>query len=414
MTRERSDAPFEPRVPLALAETSVDFAALKAEILYRRERIEKAVEPDVLRIAYAIARFGIEPQATVAALAARLERELQAVALGGYRAAREEVKVLRRNLSKPRETEKDLSKIFELHAVPDAGRFAVVATAGLRGVYYLLRLRSQRTAVAVTTRIRQRYGQLAGQADAARDLFPVGSKQLHLHVLEQVGETLNLGRTAGVMTMPERPEFAMRSEQLDKRTCVPCGELHGTIARVGTPEYFAILPPSGCLGGGRCRAVMVFADEERDVRGPEPSEEELARIRREARGGGGGGRGRPPAPPGEPPDFHPDRIPRSENAEIDDAKITDYLLVGDKARLFAGLGYTLENWQDLRAALLYELPRVKGEFSRANPIAGENWRADIELRGPTGQALIRTVWQLVAGQRPRLITAYRSPRRRSG
>jgi hypothetical protein len=94
-------------------------------------------------------------------------------------------------------------------------------------------------------------------------------KQLHLSVLETTGLALNLGRAEGAMTAPGGPPtYSLRSEQLDRNTCGQCERLHGEITQVDTAEFFEGLPPAGCLGGGRCRGVVVFADGPSDLRAP--------------------------------------------------------------------------------------------------------------------------------------------------
>jgi hypothetical protein len=97
---------------------------------------------------------------------------------------------------------------------------------------------------------------------------------LHNAVLEMIGHVLNLGRTHAayggelpVLTaeLDSPVLWAMRSEQLDTNTCSPCDKLHGRIVRLLSPEYMALLPPSSCLGRGRCRGIMVYADDPGDL-----------------------------------------------------------------------------------------------------------------------------------------------------
>lgn len=61
------------------------------------------------------------------------------------------------------------------------------------------------------------------------------------------------------------PTFSMRSEQLDKNTCAACEQYHGTIVQADSDDFYAMLPPAHCFGGGRCRGVMVFADGVSDL-----------------------------------------------------------------------------------------------------------------------------------------------------
>jgi hypothetical protein len=152
--------------------------------------------------------------------------------------------------------------------IRDAGRYGKYARQGLDGVNALIVMRAADTAeeVAKVAAIYSLYEsdyemKVAAAADAA-------ARVLHNHVLELVGETLNNGRTAGILSLANPPEFAMRSEQLDKATCDPCTGLHGEISQVDSNEYYSLMPPSGCLGGGRCRGVYVFADGVRNLRQP--------------------------------------------------------------------------------------------------------------------------------------------------
>ena len=40
------------------------------------------------------------------------------------------------------------------------------------------------------------------------------------------------------------------------------------IAQVDSAEFYEIMPPAHCYGGGRCRGVMVFGDGASDLRAP--------------------------------------------------------------------------------------------------------------------------------------------------
>ena len=109
--------------------------------------------------------------------------------------------------------------------------------------------------------------------------------------------------------------------------------------------------------------------------------------------------------------MHPQRIPRSERATADDEKFVWYLLNPEgkdpaKADYFASLGYTRENWQELRDAFLSQLPQAEGRFSRRNVAGWENWTATIELQGPERPAFVETVWEVRPDEPPRLVTAF--------
>jgi len=213
------------------------------------------------------------PLALIDQLARRLERSLAATARVGYRTAQQEIRALRSDTT-----------VRAVYEIPDAGRYADLARAGLAGALALISFRSRQAA----DNIAEKVAATPETDPALRTAAVLDSAQraLHNNVLELVGEALNMGRSAGALALPEPPRYAMRSEQLDKRTCSPCSAIHGQIFQIDSPDYYANMPPTGCLGGGRCRGVMVFSDLISDVRAPEPSEEELARIRRLARTGG--------------------------------------------------------------------------------------------------------------------------------
>lgn len=252
---------FVPRLPLTAAELHVEFPKIDAHIIERRRILEQATLPAARRVANAAVELhGFPAIAAVDRLAARLEQGLSVTARFGYREAIAEIE--RHRASQPTLAEWSL---------PDPGGYMRLAREGLLGVAVLIRRRAKETAEGVARAAAQALAasndtdliMLAAQAKKA------AQKTLHLHVLELIGETLNAGRTAGALSLPSPPEFAMRSEQLDTNTCAICDQLHGTIATVGSPEYWAMLPPQGCLGGGRCRGLVVFADGPRDVRQPD-------------------------------------------------------------------------------------------------------------------------------------------------
>lgn len=105
-------------------------------------------------------------------------------------------------------------------------------------------------------------------------------------------------------------------------------------------------------------------------------------------------------------------LPDAENARIDRAKITDYLLNlvhpdgRGKAIFFMRFGFRIEDWEMLAAALK--------EVGMSNPITsvmespyGTRYTVDGPLRSPDGRSpRVRTVWIVEAENPPRLITAY--------
>lgn len=249
------DGEFIPRSPLTLAETHVDWAAHNNHIVAQRDLLERECQAAARRLAAAtVTLHGIPPLTAITALAKVIEKGLGRTAKFGYHEVVREIDALRAG-----ETAK------AGWVVPDPGRYAQLAVNGIEGIAVLIAQRALETSRAIAAAI---VSAISGSDEPLVRAITTAKRSLHLHVLELIGETLNMGRSAGAMSLPTIPEFALRSEQLDKNTCEPCDHLHGTVVQVGTPQYFAILPPVGCLGGGRCRGIMVFGDGPRDVRQP--------------------------------------------------------------------------------------------------------------------------------------------------
>lgn len=244
------------------AEMHVDWAAHNAHIVEQRGKVEQACKPATRRLAlFASQQHGISNLNALQVLTGTLELQLERTAKFGFASTQTELANLR--------VSRDHTATAGL-VIPDAGRFGQLAARGLTGVATLVSRRALETATAVAQAVTDAVqAAVAAGEDAFVAAQTAAARALHNHALELVGETLNLGRTAGALSLPMIPEFALRSEQLDRNTCEPCDELHGMIVQVGTPQYWAILPPIGCLGGGRCRGVMVFGDGRRDVAVPE-------------------------------------------------------------------------------------------------------------------------------------------------
>ncbi len=109
------------------------------------------------------------------------------------------------------------------------------------------------------------------------------------------------------------------------------------------------------------------------------------------------------------------KLPDSELAVVEEAKIVDYLLNSahrygaSKARFFAQFGFRREEWQVLAVAL-----RAHGQQNdvvKARETGfGPRYEVEGELEAPDGRRpRIWTVWQVDSGRTaPRLITAYPS------
>lgn len=248
---------FVPRVPFVHAEHHVDYTGILAHIDQRRQHVERACAPTARRLAWLAVRQPSHPAAQIDRLAGQLERTLASTAVFGYRQARAELARLRGG------------KTLSAYQIPDAGLHPTTARGGLDAIRDLIRRRSRKVAADVGAAATARAATVSGgqlplavQVQAAA---LAAGRVLHNSVLELVGETLNLGRAAGVLSLDRPPEYAMRSEQLDANTCEPCDGLHGTIVEIGTADYFDLMPPAGCLGGGRCRGIYVYGDTPADV-----------------------------------------------------------------------------------------------------------------------------------------------------
>src|ERR1044071_1527222 len=114
----------------------------------------------------------------------------------------------------------------------------------------------------------------------------------------------------------------------------------------------------------------------------------------------------------EPPRF-PVRLPNAGSAIISEAKIRDYLLspthpIGRfKAVFFSALGYTIDNWERLQAALL-RLAESGEAFVGQASAYGQKYEVRGILTGPLGRrADLITVWIVLnGGTYPQFVTAY--------
>lgn len=252
------DGVFTPRSPLTRAELHVDFLAHDNHVLARRQLVEAAALPVALRIAQRAAILG-DVGNSQAHLTATLARSLDETARFGYLQAQTEIGHLRHG--KPITT--------ATSHPPAPATLAQLAKQGLPGIAAFVASRSslasKAVVAAVVTALHAAAEPVAGIA-AARI---AAQRALHNGVLDLVGTTLNLGRTAGAAQLEYPPTFALRSEQLDGNTCDACENLHGEIVQFGTAEYFDLMPPNDCYGGGRCRGLYVYGDDDADVAAPE-------------------------------------------------------------------------------------------------------------------------------------------------
>lgn len=234
---------FVPRSPLTPAEDGVRWKRVNRHILEQRASLEAQLQPLAKRIGYMIGE-GIPHEALSVELTDLMARLLEDTYAFGITEAQREIALLRSGQG---------VQAIDLHAGDEAP---------LRARRRFEQL-AEESVESVVTRASGAEGAVAAASEA--------SKAMHNAVLNTVGMSLNLGRTQGAMTAPGGPPtYALRSEQLDKATCDACSRLHGEIAQVNSDAYYALLPPTACYGGGRCRGVMVFGDGPRDIRAPEP------------------------------------------------------------------------------------------------------------------------------------------------
>jgi hypothetical protein len=112
--------------------------------------------------------------------------------------------------------------------------------------------------------------------------------------------------------------------------------------------------------------------------------------------------------------YHPDRVPGAEDAVITDDKLLDYALnpIHDtgkhKARVFAAVGYTRDEYEELKYAILDALPYVSGSFREVNRAGAESWEAIVTIRrrDVDGYIDVVTAWEVHTKRSTRLITLY--------
>lgn len=257
------DGVFIPTIPLAPAELGVDWVSHHDTIIDRRIVIERQTRPAARRCAAALNQFGSVPAHLRRDLIDRLKTGLDVATRFGYREAQREIRAMR--AAQP---------VTAAYVIPNPGRLSRIAALGLAGLRILTGQRAEEAADAIIHRLQllmttEAYAQ-ADQAERLALILGTAHKALHSTVLELVGEAINTGRTSGALSaVGGPPTFALRSEQLDKAGCAACAKIHGAVVQVGSPEYYQILPPTLCYGGGRCRGIMVYSDGAQDVRLPE-------------------------------------------------------------------------------------------------------------------------------------------------
>ena len=114
-------------------------------------------------------------------------------------------------------------------------------------------------------------------------------------------------------------------------------------------------------------------------------------------------------------DRHPNCVPGADTATAHEDKFVKYLLNEEhdegrgKARLLIRIGYTPDNWGDLRDELLRKLPTVEAGPGKENGGGGRNYTANMTITGPRGLVEMRTVWATNADGTTHFVTGIPKP-----
>jgi hypothetical protein len=106
------------------------------------------------------------------------------------------------------------------------------------------------------------------------------------------------------------------------------------------------------------------------------------------------------------------KMPGGDAAIVDARKLTGYCLNPEhprgkhKARVFATLGFTAENADDLRAALLKAAAGNDAQAAASDRF-GDRYVLEFEIEGPQGKGIVRSTWIVRRGERaPRLTSCF--------
>src|SRR5438132_14244701 len=98
------------------------------------------------------------------------------------------------------------------------------------------------------------------------------------------------------------------------------------------------------------------------------------------------------------------KLPNGDRAIVDIAKLSDYCLSPEhprgrhKARVFASaLGLTADHAEGLRDALL-EISRTGEALATDHDEFGQRYVVDFTMKGPSGEAAVRSSWMVRAGE----------------
>ena len=107
------------------------------------------------------------------------------------------------------------------------------------------------------------------------------------------------------------------------------------------------------------------------------------------------------------------KLPSGDRAIVDRAKLQDYCLNErhprgrHKARVFASaLGITRAEAEILQEALRFAAVEEEA-IPTEQDVYGQRYVLDFFMAGPRGQAKVRSIWIVIAGEgRPRLVTCH--------
>jgi uncharacterized protein DUF6883 len=106
------------------------------------------------------------------------------------------------------------------------------------------------------------------------------------------------------------------------------------------------------------------------------------------------------------------KMPSGDAALVDLRKLTGYCLNPEhprgkhKARVFAALGFTAENADKLRAALLIAAAMGDAEPALSDQF-GDRYMLQFEIEGPLANGVVRSTWIVRRGESaPRLTSCF--------
>ena len=106
------------------------------------------------------------------------------------------------------------------------------------------------------------------------------------------------------------------------------------------------------------------------------------------------------------------KMPGGDAAIVDRRKLTGYCLSREhprgkhKARVFATLGFTVENADELRTALLKAAASHDAQVAASDEF-GDRYVLEFEIEGPQSKGIVRSTWIVRRGERaPRLTSCF--------